>query len=68
MLAHRFQQKLIAVGTKVLEKQMKRWKVSLIRSCLLRRVTLGIGLSMLYTSSPELHLERTTAHLFTTLP
>lgn len=37
-----------------MEEQIKRWKVSLIRLCLLKRVALEMGLSMLYPSSLDL--------------
>ena len=51
MLVHSFQQKLIAVGTKPLGKQMKGWEVSLIRSCLLYLVVSGMGLGTRYISA-----------------
>lgn len=52
-LAHNVKQKLRAAGTMPLQKQMKMWKFSLIRSCSLKSVLSGIEFSSRFPPLPS---------------
>lgn len=52
ILVHSVKQKLTASGTKLLPKQMKTWRFSLIRPCPLKSVLSGIEFSALHSPFP----------------